>query len=111
MFAQELRQHFCGTARGLHAQITAAIDRLGDYEKAPKKAYVSMRRKKQFAMLGPATKDTIELGLNAKALPESPRLKVLPPGGMCQYAVRLGKPEEIDAELLGWVRTAFDAAA
>ena len=61
-------------------------------------------------MLGPAAKDTIELGLNARGLPASARLKVLPPGGMCQYTVRLSASSEIDAELMGWVRSAYEAA-
>ena len=96
--------------RALHERLTAQIDTLGDYEKSPKKAYVSLRRKKQFAMLGPATKDALELGLNAKQLPASTRLKAMPPGGMCQYSVRVSTPGEIDAELIGWVRTAYEAA-
>jgi hypothetical protein len=96
--------------RALHERLGAAIDKLGPHEKAPKKTYVSLRRKKQFAMLGPATKDAVELGLNVKALPASARLKALPPGGMCQYTVRLSRASEIDAELLAWVRAAYDAA-
>lgn len=96
--------------RALHDRLAGEIHQLGPHETAPKKSNVSLRRKKQFATLGPATKDQIELGLNAKGLPASPRLKVLPPGGMCQYSVRLAKPEEVDAELLGWLRQAFDAA-
>jgi Domain of unknown function (DUF5655)/Domain of unknown function (DUF4287) len=96
--------------RPLHEQLVARINGFGAYESAPKKTYVSLRRKKQFAMIGPATKDQIELGLNAKGLPSSPRLKVLPPGGMCAYSVRLSRADEIDAELLGWVRSAYDAA-
>jgi hypothetical protein len=96
--------------RALHERLSAQIDKLGTYEKAPKKAYISMRRKKQFAMLGPATRDEIELGLNARNLAASGRLKALPPGGMCQYAVRLSSASEIDAELLAWVRAAYDAA-
>ena len=59
--------------RALHEQLSAAIDTLGSHEKAPKKTYISMRRKKQFATLGPATKGSIELGLNAKGLPGSAR--------------------------------------
>jgi hypothetical protein len=96
--------------RVLHDRLHAEIRKLGEFETSPKKAYVSLRRKKQFAMLGPATKDQVELGLNAKGLPASPRLKALPPGGMCQYSVRLSATGEIDAELLGWVRAAYDMA-
>ena len=96
--------------RPLHDRLSAAIDQLGAHEKAPKKSNVSFRRKKQFALIGPATKDQVELGLNAKDLPASPRLKVMPPGGMCQYTVRLSSAAEIDAELLGWVKAAYAAA-
>lgn len=95
--------------RRIHERLHAAISKFGPFEAAPKKSYVSLRRKKQFATLGPATKDQIELGLNAKSLPASPRLKALPPGGMCQYSVRLSKPGEVDTELLAWVRAAYDA--
>jgi len=98
------------TLRPLHQQLSAAIDKIGAHEKAPKKSNVSFRRKKQFALVGPATKDLIEVGLNAKDLPASPRLKVMPAGGMCQYTVRLGSAAEIDAELLGWVKAAYAAA-
>ncbi len=97
--------------RSLHERLHAEIRKFGAFDVAPKKAYVSLRRSKQFAMLGPATKEQIELGLNVKTLPASARLKAQPPGGMCQYTVRLSAPGDIDAELLGWVRAAYDAAA
>jgi len=96
--------------RPLHEQLIDHIDGFGTYETAPKKAYVSLRRRKQFATLGPATKDQVELGLNAKSLPADPRLKQLPAGGMCQYAVRLSSAAEIDATLVGWVRAAYNDA-
>lgn len=96
--------------RVLHEKLSEGIDRLGISEKSPKKTYISFRRNKQFAMLGPATKDAVELGLNAKSLPPSARLKKLAPGSMCQYAVRISKPSEIDAELMAWVRFAYEAA-
>ena len=96
--------------RPVHEAAIAAFHGFGAFELAPKKAYVSLRRKKQFAMLGPATKDQLELGLNVKDLPAHPRLKALPAGGMCNYSLRLGHAAEIDAPLLAWVRAAYDAA-
>lgn len=96
--------------RALHEAVMQQAQRLGAFEQAPKKGYISLRRKKQFAMLGPATKTQIELGLNARGLPESPRLKALPAGGMCQYTVRISALSEVDAELAQWLRAAFDGA-
>ena len=97
--------------RPLHEAVMAQIQALGDFEIAPKKAYLSLRRNKQFAMVGPATAKQIEIGLNCKTLAEHPRLKHLPPGGMCQASTRIDSPDQIDAELLGWLRAAFDSAA
>ncbi len=87
-----------------------AIEKLGPFEIAPKKAYLSLRRKKQFAMVGPATKTQVEIGLNAKELPAGDRLVAQKPGGMCQYKVRLAAPSEVDGELAAWLRAAYDAA-
>ena len=39
------------------------IDQFGEFEIAPKKGYVSLRRKRQFAMLGPATNPAWSWGL------------------------------------------------
>jgi transcription elongation GreA/GreB family factor len=96
--------------RPLHDALMKKIHALGPFEVAPKKTYLSLRRKKQFAMVGPATQDQIEVGLNAKNLPPHARLKPLAPGGMCPYAVRIAQPADIDAALVGWLRAAFEAA-
>ncbi len=96
--------------RALHDAVMAVVTSLGPFEVAPKKGYVSLRRKKQFAMLGPATKDQIEIGLNAKDLPADARLKAVPPGGMCQYKVRLRQVGEVDKAVTAWLRTAFESA-
>lgn len=99
------------TLRPLHEAVMAAIARLGDFEIAPKKTYLSLRRSKQFAMVGPATVSEIEIGLNCKTLSEHPRLRILPPGQMCQATTRLSSTAQIDAELMGWIRAAYEAAA
>ena len=96
--------------RSIHDRVMAAVAGFGPCEIAPKKTYLSLRRKKQFAMVGPATKTQVEVGLNARDLPAGGRLTAVAPGGMCQYKVRLAAPEEVDAELTGWLRAAYDAA-
>ena len=96
--------------RPVHDAVMAAVRSLGEFEEAPKKSYISLRRKKQFAMVGPATKDAVEIGLNAKDLPPHARLKVQPPGSMCQATTRIGSAAEVDAALKGWLKKAYDAA-
>src|SRR5690606_11791485 len=73
--------------RPLQDRVMAAIEGLGDFEIAPKKTYLSLRRSKQFAMVGPASKGRLEVGLNMKGVEAGGRLEALPPGGMCQYRV------------------------
>lgn len=96
--------------RPLHDTVVTFVHSLGEFEQAPKKTYLSLRRKRQFAMVGPATKDAIEIGLNAKNLPPHARLKPQPAGGMCQATTRIGSARELDATLKGWIKKAYDAA-
>lgn len=96
--------------RPIHDAVMAAIAPFGTFEIAPKKTYLSLRRKKQFAMVGPATKTRVEVGLNMKDVPPTARLLALPAGGMCQYKVNLTDPAEVDPELVAWIRFAYDGA-
>jgi hypothetical protein len=96
--------------RPIHDAVMARIQSFGGFEIAPKKGYISLRRKKQFAMIGPATNTQVEVGLNMKDVPATARLKAMPPGGMCQYKIRLSGAGEVDGELVGWIRRAYDAA-
>ena len=40
----------------------------------------------------------------------APVAEALPPGGMCQYKVKLSATHEVDAELIAWIRRAYDSA-
>jgi hypothetical protein len=96
--------------RPIHDKLMTAIAEFGPFEAAPKKGYLSLRRKRQFAMLTPATKTRFEVGLNMKDVPASERLIELPAGGMCQYKVSLTDAKEVDPELIAWIRQAYEKA-
>jgi hypothetical protein len=96
--------------RRIHDEVMVAISQFGSFEIAPKKGYVSLRRRKQFAMIGPATKTRVEVGLNLKGIEPTARLVALPAGGMCQYKVDVTETKEVDTELIAWIRQAYDGA-
>jgi hypothetical protein len=96
--------------RPIHDRLMTAIQAFGEFEISPKKTYLSLRRKRQFAMIGPATKTRVEVGLNMKGIEPTGRLILLPPGGMCNYKVNLTSPDQVDEELIAWLRIAFDSA-
>ncbi len=96
--------------RPIHDKLMKAILPFGEFEIVPKKGYVSLRRKRQFAMLGPATNTRFELGINIKNLEADERLLAQPEGSMCNYKVRLTAVDQVDDTVIGWVRRAFEAA-
>ena len=96
--------------RPIHEALMKHISKFGEFEILPKKGYVSLRRKKQFAMLGPKTNTRFEVGINAKDLKKNARLLEQPKGSMCNYIVPLTDAKEVDAELVAWLKSAFEQA-
>ncbi len=96
--------------RPIHDKLMAAIRTFGDFEIAPKKGYVSLRRKKQFVMIGPATNMRVEVGLNMKGAQANERLIEQPAGSMCNFKVKLTDVKEVDKALIGWIRQAYEQA-
>ena len=97
--------------RPIHEKLMKEINKFGEFEVAPKKGYVSLRRKKQFVMIGPKTNTRFEVGINTKDLPKSARLLEQPKGSMCNYIVNVTDAKEVDPELIEWIKSAFDNAA
>ena len=54
--------------RPIHEKLMKEISKFGEFELVPKKGYVSLRRKKQFVMIGPKTNTRFEVGINARDL-------------------------------------------
>lgn len=97
--------------RPAYDKAAAFLASLGEVEFAPKKGYVSLRRSKQFALLQPSTKDRLDVGLNLKGVEPEGRLeKAGSWNAMVTYRVRIASAEEVDAELEGWLRRAWEAA-
>jgi len=96
--------------RSLHDHIMSVINGFGPFEIAPKKGYLSLRRKKQFIMIGPASNTRFELGLNVKNLEIDDRLKEQPTGSMCNYKIVVNALSEVDAQLISWLKTAYENA-
>ena len=96
--------------RPIHEKLMKEIDKFGEFEIVPKKGYVSLRRKKQFAMIGPKTNTRFEVGINAKDLKKNARLLEQPKGSMCNYIVQITDAKEADTELVSWIKSAFDEA-
>ena len=82
-----------------------------DIEIAPKKSAVSFRRKRQFALLQPSTKTRVDLGLKFTDREHGDRLGPSGPfGTMCTHRVQLTEVAQVDKELLGWVKDAYNEA-
>jgi len=96
----------------IYDKIIAAIRQFGnDIEVAPKNAYVSLRRKKQFALIQPSTKTRLDIGLNIKDLDPVDRLEASGSfNTMCTHRIRTESTEDIDASVIDWLKKAYDQA-
>ena len=82
-----------------------------DITKTPKKGSISMIRKRQFALIKPATKTRIDLGLKINDKPITDRLENSGPfGTMCTHRIRLSTVDEVDTELVAWLKEAYEKA-
>lgn len=96
--------------RPLYDQLIGEIKKFGkDVEIAPKKAYVSLRRNKQFAILQPSTKTRLDIGLNLKDVDPAGKLEAAGSwNSMCTHRVRAAELPDIDAEVVRWLKMAYD---
>lgn len=93
-------------------KIMKEIGKFGnDIETSPKKAYVSLRRKKQFAILQPSTKDRFDVGLNIKGITPA---GIVEDGSkwnaMCTHRIKVTDEKMINKELLEWIKRSYDQA-
>ena len=80
----------------------------GDVEVAVKKTGVSLRRRKQFALVEMPSAQRVRLGLNLRDVPPTARLAATT--GMCTHQVELTDVDDVDDEVAAWLRAAYDRA-
>lgn len=98
--------------RPIYELLYSKIIQFGKYvEVVPKKAAVSFRGKRQFALIQPTTKKRIDLGLKFNNKEHVGRLETSGPfGSMCTHRIQLTDVNQIDLELLEWLKQAYDEA-
>jgi hypothetical protein len=98
--------------RPIYKALVAAVRRFGpDVEFAPKKAYVSLRRSRQFGLIQPSTATRLDVGLILKGVQPKGRLEASGSfNAMFTHRVRLGAVADVDAELVGWLKRAYAEA-
>jgi hypothetical protein len=96
--------------RAIYDLIIKTVNSFGeDVKVTPKKTSVSIIRKRQFALIKPATKTRIDLGLKLIGKDLTERLENSGPfGTMCTHRVRLTSIEQIDEELKAWLKEAYE---
>ncbi|KAA3631478.1 MAG: DUF4287 domain-containing protein [Calditrichaeota bacterium] len=96
--------------RPLFELIESKIKKFGsDIEIVPKKANVSFKTKKQFALVQPSTKTRIDVGLKLKDFPVKGRLKDSGSfGTMCTHRIEVTTKKDIDKELLDYLKKAYE---
>jgi hypothetical protein len=96
--------------RPIHDRLMASIRTFGDdIDLAGKKGYVSLRRTRQFAMIQPGA--GVDVGLILKGVAPSPRLESAASfNALFTHRVRVSGVEDVDDELIAWLRDAYDRA-
>lgn len=82
-----------------------------DVKLSPKKTYVSLVRKKQFALIQPSTKTRLDIGLNIKGVPASGTIEEGKAwNAMCTHRIRVEDEKAINKDLIGWIKKAYEQA-
>ena len=112
----KLAAHFAnGKARWRKAYdvLAAKISKFGaDVTMSPNRTYINVQRGgRKFAILQPSTAERFDIGIKLKGVTPTERFEASGSwNNMVTHRVRISDPKEIDAEVLAWLKQAYDAA-
>ncbi len=97
--------------RPVYDKLIATVKKFGDVDVSPKKAYVSLRHAKQFAILQPSTATRLDVGIKLKGVAPKGRLESSGSfNSMVTHRVRVETAKDVDKQLVVWLRHAYDDA-
>ncbi|MDA8018868.1 MAG: DUF4287 domain-containing protein [Thermoanaerobaculia bacterium] len=98
--------------RPIYDELTRRVLAFGDdVDLSPKKSYVSLRRSKQFGLIQPSTKTRVDVGIQLRGEDPTDRLEIAGSSiGMVSHRVRVTSVDQVDDELIGWLRQAYESA-
>lgn len=112
----QIDAHFKGGKaewRPTYEALLTKISKFGsDIEISPAKAYLSLlRNKKKFAILQPATRERFDIGIKLKGVKPAGRLEAAGTwNSMVTHRVRITDAKQVDAEVLRWLKQAYEKA-
>ena len=83
-----------------------------DVASAPTNTYISLLRgRDKFGIVQPSAAERLDIGIKLKGVAPTGRFEAAASwNAMVTHRVRISDPEQIDGELLAWLRQAYDAA-
>ncbi len=70
-----------------------------------------MRVNRQFALIQPSTKTRIDLGLKFNNMDYAGRLETSGPfGSMCTHRIQITDIDQVNIELIKWIKQAYEEA-
>jgi predicted transport protein len=110
-----VEQQYSGGKANLRPIYDRLVDEIGkfgdDVELVPMKAYVSVRRKKQFAIIQPSTATRVDVGIKLKDTEAAGRLENSGNfNGMVSHRVKVGELGEVNSDLVDWLKQAYNQA-
>jgi predicted transport protein len=112
---EQIAKHFKGGKakwREVYDELLARVSKFGpDVSVGPTSSYISVLRKgKKFAIIQ-VTSERFDVGIKLKSVKTTDRFKAAGEwNAMVTHRVRIDDPEQMDAELLAWLKKAYGAA-
>jgi predicted transport protein len=100
--------------RPIFDRLRPIVESFGDdVELAVRQSYVAFARGKQFAVVQPSTNSRVDVGLRLPGTAAAGRLEASRNvgGGSITHKVALSTAGEVDDELIGWLRAAYEGVA